>query len=497
MIDSVTLGSTSFASCVRNEEPLSTFQSQKTSLISCLVREYERHIEQQKQMIERREKALSDNYTKRTEYQAAKNEADFARNDITEWRALHADESKEAHDKLTTLESQGVASDSIEMSVKALFAVLHQRQAIADMTHSQAAQIDELLVYQQEANKKVTTIIGETNETRWVTQLDRVIDSIQHELDTIRDQLNENESKLNEAITQLAQYQSEDLSEQRKEYRSSLTKALSSIQALESNIFEEEIWNLLEPKKEEFGIETIRINNLDNGHHTETRVLYKFDLLFYLIIYTQLHPQMAIPKVSLFCIDEAQDLHKADYDLLHLLYPKAVYNIFGDTQQVVHESAGIVNWQKETGIDNVFALRKNYRNPASITQMCQTQFQADMDPLGKPNAKMNRETIQQVTTSNLSKCLESNPIVILRGKKEYERFISFLPANQQRRCQYVDTKTVSLKDGSIPCYSVFAAKGLEFAQVLVYGHNMTRNQKIVSCTRAMKKLFYCEVDSHE
>ena len=40
--------------------------------------------------------------------------------------------------------------------------------------------------------------------------------------------------------------------------------------------------------------------------------------------------------------------------------------------------------------------------------------------------------------------------------------------------------------------SIYAAKGLEFSKVLVFAEGMTKNQRIVACTRAMDELFYFE-----
>ena len=58
--------------------------------------------------------------------------------------------------------------------------------------------------------------------------------------------------------------------------------------------------------------------------------------------------------------------------------------------------------------------------------------------------------------------------------------------------EYIDTNAKQIIGGKIACYSIFAAKGLEFKKVVVYAKTMTTNQKIVACTRAMEKLYYCE-----
>lgn len=58
--------------------------------------------------------------------------------------------------------------------------------------------------------------------------------------------------------------------------------------------------------------------------------------------------------------------------------------------------------------------------------------------------------------------------------------------------EYLDTRAEKKQSGKIPCYSIFAAKGLEFSNVLVCASGMTTNQKVVACTRAMEDLYYYE-----
>ena len=57
---------------------------------------------------------------------------------------------------------------------------------------------------------------------------------------------------------------------------------------------------------------------------------------------------------------------------------------------------------------------------------------------------------------------------------------------------YLDTTSDKPEESEKECYSIFAAKGLEFSSVFVYAKNMTKNQKVVACTRAMGGLYYYE-----
>ena len=89
--------------------------------------------------------------------------------------------------------------------------------------------------------------------------------------------------------------------------------------------------------------------------------------------------------------------------------------------------------------------------------------------------------------------LHSNPglTVIVKDHAAFLRFCDKVNMNESE-CEFLDTNADRETPGKRHCYSVFAAKGLEFPEVLVFSDEMTKNQRIVSCTRAMEKLFYYE-----
>ena len=59
---------------------------------------------------------------------------------------------------------------------------------------------------------------------------------------------------------------------------------------------------------------------------------------------------------------------------------------------------------------------------------------------------------------------------------------------------YLDSEAQGENPERIACYSIFAAKGLEFEKVMVYPKNMSHNEKVVSCTRAMEYLYYIDME---
>lgn len=272
--------------------------------------------------------------------------------------------------------------------------------------------------------------------------------------------------------------------------RAEMERARYFLGRLESTVFEKEVWKALSPVKEKYNIKTLGIEELKGGKRKESRILYKSDLLFYVRIYMKLHPDAALPEYSLICIDEGQDLHRVDYDILRGLYPEAAFNVFGDVDQVLHSACGISEWQSQTGISTVFPLTTNYRNTAEIVEFCNQHFDIRMNYIGsidqshKQVAVVNAESIRDIVSTN-------DIVVIVKDRQEYEAFCHEAGIGPDRFI-YLDTTSDGVTDQRKECYSIFAAKGLEFSNVFVYAKNMTEKQKVVACTRAMGGLFYYE-----
>lgn len=271
--------------------------------------------------------------------------------------------------------------------------------------------------------------------------------------------------------------------------RSEMQQSRYFLSRIESTIFEKEVWNALAPVKEKFDIQTLEIEELDDGKHKESRILYKSDLLFYIRIYMKLHPDAVLPEYSLICIDEGQDLHRADYDILHRLYPNAVFNVFGDVAQVLHSACGISQWKLQTGIQNVYTLNTNYRNTAAIVDFCNRKFDVNMAYIGSVEKSQRPvEVSNEIEARNI---LHRNDVVLIVKDRDAYNELCRKTGIDESDFEYLDT-TSDKPENTKECYSIFAAKGLEFSNVFVFARNMTKNQKVVACTRAMGGLYYYE-----
>ena len=109
--------------------------------------------------------------------------------------------------------------------------------------------------------------------------------------------------------------------DQNSKRRAKLERERYYLSRIESAVFEQEVWNALAGLKERSNIKTIDIDE-SGDRRKETRILYKSDLLFYLYIYVCLGEIEGLKKYRLICVDEGQDLHAADYELLAGFYNK-------------------------------------------------------------------------------------------------------------------------------------------------------------------------------
>ena len=280
----------------------------------------------------------------------------------------------------------------------------------------------------------------------------------------------------------------DDIQNQRHTYRAGLERARYYLGRIESSLFEQEVWNALAPLKERCGISVLRVEKAEDGHQRQTRILYTSDLLFYLLIYLRLHKTDLLPKYRMICIDEGQDLHSADYRMLRRLFPNAVFNVFGDVAQTLHEACGITDWERETGISQKYILDTNYRNTAATVDFCNCTFHWDMRYVGtvragdKPILCQDRGALRRAAE-------DADSVVIVKERSSLEALCrdTGIPID---RFSFLDTTAEAPEKGKLSCYSVFAAKGLEFPRALVYARGMTNNQRTVACTRAMQMLYY-------
>ena len=418
-----------------------------------------------------------------------------AQHELAEWKKQREEKVQSAKDNLQTLR-EWIESGQFDPDVPFLYA--QQLYFIESITSGEAYRADEeYLAFLQkianDATQELVKFTGDKTTEQTLARYQKRRETIAARKTKIIDDINELAEKIDTAAEWLRQRAQELEGEYSRQsfIKSEMERSKYVLGRLESTVFEQEIWNALLPLKERYHVHTLDVEKLDEKHQRETRILYKSDLLFYLKIYTTLHAEAKLPEYNLFCIDEGQDLHKADYDFLHQLYPKARFNIFGDTLQVLHTAGGVKNWTNDTGIKKIYHLDCNYRNPAAIADFCNTEFKSKMKYLGKPRSERYPTLISE--PSQLPQVFQNKKAVFI--VRDYESFRKFcnLSGKSETYFEYLDTTAEKATGEKPACYSVFAAKGLEFSTVCVYPERMTTNQKVVSCTRATEVLYYYAV----
>jgi DNA helicase-2/ATP-dependent DNA helicase PcrA len=152
------------------------------------------------------------------------------------------------------------------------------------------------------------------------------------------------------------------------------------------------------------------------------------------------------------CIDEGQDLHAVDYALLKSLFPKAVFNVFGDVNQVLHTECGVQNWEVETGINQRYDLTRNYRNTPAIVEFCNQKFGAEMGYIGKVNNENNPITIE--SANEIKRVVNSNKklVIIVKNRQEFNNLCNDVIKGEDF-LEYLDTNANGfIMDGKIACY---------------------------------------------
>ena len=215
---------------------------------------------------------------------------------------------------------------------------------------------------------------------------------------------------------------------------------------------------------------------------------YRFDL------YLQLHFAMwyfgkTIGDNTFICVDEGQDLSITEYELIKALNRgKSIFNIYGDTNQLLKLGRGISDWtavEKELEVPQIFYLNENYRNTNQITQFCNDTFEMQVLLTGVDGHK-----VKEIRRSRLEQSIAELKI----GE---ERIAVILPRSVKKK-EYIDQEQLPLAireimgdemgNGKIAVVYVDEVKGVEFDRVFVVSDGMDKNEKYIAYTRALSNL---------
>lgn len=222
------------------------------------------------------------------------------------------------------------------------------------------------------------------------------------------------------------------------------------------------------------------VKNINGKYH---RYDFYAQLLFAMKFFKRVYGTL-----EFMCIDEGQDLAVNEYRLIYELNQKnVIYNIFGDTNQLMKPGRGIADW---TSLDKefsaqMFTLNENYRNTNQITKFCNSSFGMDVLQTG-----VDGPSVREIPRRDLEKELADLNVTT-------ERIAILVPRGVQKK-KYIDTDILpkdiaklvgdNMDNRYIAVMYVDEVKGIEFDKVFVVGNKMARNEKYIAYTRALSEL---------
>lgn len=222
------------------------------------------------------------------------------------------------------------------------------------------------------------------------------------------------------------------------------------------------------------------VKNINGKYH---RYDFYAQLLFAMKFFKRVYGTL-----EFMCIDEGQDLALNEYRLISELNQRnVIYNIFGDTNQLMKPGRGIADWtslEKEFSAQ-MFTLNENYRNTNQITKFCNSSFGMDVLQTG-----VDGPSVREIPRRDLEKELADLNVTT-------ERIAILVPRGVQKK-KYIDTDILpkdiakligdNMDNGYIAVMYVDEVKGIEFDKVFVVGNKMARNEKYIAYTRALSEL---------
>ena len=257
--------------------------------------------------------------------------------------------------------------------------------------------------------------------------------------------------------------------------------------------------------------ESVQVFKEKNGVKSITGKCHRYDL-YVQLMFAMKYFNKKIGNMQFICVDEGQDLAVNEYRLLSELNQNhVVFNIFGDTNQLMKSGRGISDWNlllSELQAEQ-YVLNENYRNTNQITRFCNDNFGLKTLQTGVDGPK-----VREISRRDLEKELAGLMITT-------ERIAILLPRTVQKM-KYLDMDILpenirnmigeTMDNGFISVMYVDEVKGIEFDKVFVVSAAMHRNEKYIAYTRALSELIVvqkrfifidyqkdtndCEVSSH-
>ena len=278
-----------------------------------------------------------------------------------------------------------------------------------------------------------------------------------------------------------------------KRIAASSQEALAKLQTAVDQTTARSLYNKCFKTAEKLAEPTLRERGIDNVKR-EAGNEYRFDLFLQLFFARRFFGK-TVGSSSLICIDEGQDLTPSEYELIRDMNGgKPIFNVFGDTDQLLKTGRGISNWDQVDAViggSARYQLLENYRNTNQITDYCNRSFNMHMTLTG-----VDGRNVKEIIRSRLEPAISEL-------KADNERVAVILPRCVKKET-YLDRTQLptavrsrlgdAIEKGGISVVYVDEVKGIEFDRVFVVPNGMSQNEKYIAFTRALSDLTVVEDD---
>lgn len=227
---------------------------------------------------------------------------------------------------------------------------------------------------------------------------------------------------------------------------------------------------------------------LKTAHTGFGKTLYRYDLYVYLLFCLKYFGYKR-NNYSFVCVDEAQDISRNEYKLFKQLDSEsAIYNLYGDTMQLINTEKGIRDWAELNDVFKFekYSLNENYRNTNQITQFCNAMFNMKVQQTGVDGVKV-REIHRLDLEEYLSKLKVSSDRTAIIISRSYSKD-TFIDIDKLPENIAAAISSDELGVGIISLMYIDEIKGIEFDRVFVMPEGMSENEKYIAFTRALSEL---------
>ena len=330
-----------------------------------------------------------------------------------------------------------------------------------------------------------------------VRNTDRIIEEGERSISELREDIEKEISDLmrfKQRIGDVDVYMYADRIARRREILEEIDKTQEKIRIIgESNTAFSEFYGYLRGEKnfQEIGggsefIDIIRyfyretVKKYKVSHGMTSKAMYQSDAYVLCVICAGICDRLS-PVYSYVFVDEGQDVSACEYALLRKINPKASFNVFGDVAQNVTAWRGIKAWKEEFPDFAVYELNQNYRNTNQIVSYVAEDLGIDMQSIGYDGPEVVKINARGISG-------------FFKGKKGLKAVIcSASEKENYLRKTYNDLHAKGkISRSKINVMTVYESKGLEFTSVVVATKGMSKSEKYIAYTRALKELAIVE-----